>query len=142
MARVQEPVQAAAAVLEGRPLLLLPENLGAHRLKHPGVHQGLPQPHGLVAGHRLFTEETVQGHMRQNHVHSLGAQEAVVVVLEVVAASLDLHVGLQIGDDAAPDVSGPERLPSHACFWWGRRGGQEDARVSLLSEQVQKPADS
>lgn len=114
---VQEPVQAATAVLERRPLFLLPEHVDAHRLKHPGVHQGLAQPDGLVAGHRLIAEEAAQGQMRQNHVHSLGAQEAVVVGLEVVAATLDLHVGLEIGDDAAPDVGGSERLPSQARFW-------------------------
>lgn len=120
--RVQEPVQAAAAVLKPRPLLLLPEHFDAHRLKHPGVHQGLSQSDGLVAGYGLLTEESVQGQMRQNHVHGLGAQEAVVVGLEVVAATLDLHVSLQIGNDAAPDVGGSERLPSHAWFWWGREG--------------------
>lgn len=136
--RIQEPVQAAAAVLECHPLLLLPENFDAHRLKHPRVHQGLTQPDGLVAGHRLFTEETVQGQMRQNHVHSLGAQEAVVVGLEVVAATLDLHVGLEIGDDAAPDEGGSERLPSHSWFWWGRKRG---VRTTLGLDYCQKPVD-
>lgn len=138
MGRAQEPVQAAAAVLEHRPLLLLSENFDARRLKHLGVHQGLTQPDGLVAGHRLVPEETVQGQVRQNHIHSLGAQEAVVVGLEVVAAALDLHVGLEVGDDAAPDVGGPERLPGHAWFWWGRKEErQEDSGLGTLTEKQQ-----
>lgn len=114
MGRAQEPVQAAAAVLKHRPLLLLSENFDAHRLKHLGVHQGLTQPDGLEAGHGLIPEETVQGQVCQNHIRGLGTQEAVVVGLEVVAATLDLHVALEVGDDAAPDVGGSERLPSHA----------------------------
>lgn len=43
-----------------------------------------------------------------------------MVGLEVVASALDPHVGLEIGDDAAPDVGGSERIPGHASFWWER----------------------
>ncbi len=121
--RAQEPVQAAAAVLKCGSLLFLPEHFHAHWLKHPRVHQGLAETDGLVAGHRLVAKEAVQGDVCQHHVHGLWAQEAVMVGLQVVAPALDLHASVEIGDDAAPDVGGPERLPSHALFWRRRRGG-------------------
>lgn len=71
--------------------------------------------------------------MSQDHVHGLGAQEAVVVGLEVVAATLDLHVGLEVGDDAAPDVGGSERRPSHAWFWGG---GKEERQEGSQNQHM------
>lgn len=122
--RAQEPVQAATTVLEGGGLLFLVKHFDADGLEHPGFHQGLTETDGLDAGHRLVAKETVHGDVREHHVHRLRAQEAVVVGLEVVAPALDLHAGLQVGDDAAPDEGGPEWLSSHAWFWW-RRGGSQ-----------------
>lgn len=118
----QEPVQAAAAVLKPGLFLFLAKHFHAHRLKHPRVHQGLTQADGFVAWHRLIAKETVEGEVCQHHVHGLRAQEAVMVRLQVVASALDLHMSLEVGDDAAPDVGGSERLPSHARFW-SRTGG-------------------
>lgn len=122
--RAQEPVQTATTVLKRCPLLFLAKYFNAHRLKHPRVHQGLTESDSLVARHCLIAKETVQGDVRQHHIHSLGAQEAVMVGLEVVSPPLDFHVSVEIGDDAAPDVGGPERLPSHALFWWKRGESQ------------------
>lgn len=126
--RAEEPVQAAAAVLELGLLLLLAKHLDAHRLKHPGLHQGLAETHRLVAGHRLVPEEAAQGQVGQHHVHGLGAQEAIVVRLEVVASALHLHVGLEVGDDAAPDVGGSEGLPGHPAA----SGGEDEHREQQL----------
>lgn len=135
--RAEEPVQAAAAVLELGLLLLLPEHLDAHRLKHPGLHQGLAQAHRLVAGHRLVPEEAAEGEVGQHHVHGLGAQETVVVGLEVVTSALHLHVGLEVGDDAAPDVGGSERLPGHPPA----PGGEAEPREQRLRWELQPEED-
>ena len=112
---VEEAVQAEAAVVEGGPPLLLAEDPGAHRLEHARVHERLAQPHGLEARHILVAAVAVLDDVRQHHVHSLRAQEAVVVGLEVVAPSLHLHLRLQVVDDAAPDEGGAERLPGRHC---------------------------
>jgi len=110
--RVQEAVQAEAAVLEGGLPLLLAKHAGAHRLEHARVHQCLAQPHRLEAGHLLVAAVAVLDDVRQHHVHGLRALEAVLVGLEVVAPSFHLHLRLQVVDDAAPDEGGAEWLAS------------------------------
>lgn len=110
----QESVQTTTAVFKCGPLLFLPKYFNAHRLKNPWVHQGLTETYSLVARHCVITKEMVQGDVCQNHIHGLRTKEAVMVGFQVVAPALDLHMSVEIGDDAAPDVGGPERLPSHA----------------------------
>lgn len=140
----QKPIQTAAAVLKPGSLLLLPKHFNSHGLEHPGVHQGLAEADGFVARYGFITEETVQGDVSQDHIHCLWAQEAVLVGLEVVAPAFDLHMSLEIGDDAAPDVGGPERLPSPHFSYNGREetqstdfrssGAENDfSDISLLS---------
>lgn len=130
----QEPVKAATTVLKRGSLLLLPKYFTAHGFKHPWVHKGLTKTDGLVAGHGLIPEETVQGDVCQHYVHSVRAQKAVMVGLQVVAPPFDLHIGVEIRDDAAPDVGGPERLPGHSLFWGRRRRqGQWMERTEKIS---------
>lgn len=121
----QEPVQTATTVLKCGSLFFLSKYFNAHWLINSRVHKGLTEADSLVPRHRLIAKETIEGEMCQYHIHGLWAQEAVVVGLQVVAPALNLYVRVEIGDDATPDVGGPERLPSHVLFWWRRRGDNQ-----------------
>lgn len=129
--RAREPVQTTATVLKSGLLLFLAKHFDGHRLKDLRVHQGLTKSHGFLARDCIVTKEAIQGNVRQHGVHGLGAEKAVLVGLEIVAPALDLHVGVEVGDDAAPDLGGPEWLPSHALLW-----GTEDRYVKILAKCI------
>lgn len=118
--RIQEPVQTTAAVLKLAVPLVFPEHLGVHRFEHPRVHERLTETHGFETWHLIIAAELVLDDMSQHYIHSLGAQEAVGVGLQVVASPLDLHLRLKVVNDAAPDKGGAERLPGHLA-WKGKK---------------------
>lgn len=93
--------------------LLFPEHLGVHCFEHPRVHERLTETHCFETWHLIIAAELVLDDVSQHHIDSLGAQKAVGVGLQVVASSLDLHLRLQVVNDAAPDKGGAERLPGH-----------------------------
>lgn len=110
---VQKPVQTTAVVLKLGLPLFLPENLGVHRLKHPGLHKGLAESDGFESRHLGISADLVLNNMSQNHIHSFRAQKTIVIDLQIVSSPLNLHLRLKVVDDVSPDVRGSERLPSH-----------------------------
>jgi len=132
----QKPVQTATAVLKCGSLLFLSKYFDAHRLKHPWVHEGLTKTDSFVARHCLITKETVERDVCQHHIHGLWAQEAVVIGFEVVAPALHLHMSLQVGNDAGPDIGGTERFSCHALFWWGNEKGGIIRGVEMIQSKI------
>lgn len=124
----QESIQTVTAVLEHGFFLILLEDFDPHWLENLWVHEGLTKTHGLEAGNRLVTEETVGTDVGQHHIHSLWAQKAVLVGLQVVAPLLHLHLGVQVGNDAGPNKGGSEWFSCHVLFWCEERG--DDQRLT------------